>query len=661
MSSTFLRLTDYCIAEYIPTPVTVVPGGKVLTTDFYKLVNNKTGTRQIYNTDAANDVTRNSRDLTVVGVGGSRLIYLDPTLSPIYTEYDPELVETIVDSDLTTNQVFETVRLHFASGFNFTEVRNIIFGIKHNLNDNTQLIASNCILDSQTAQEIFSYNLRPLFIGNTIYDRYLEVDVPAIAWMIDDFDTLGVNSFAHVITDGIGFSKNSSPIVYLAEAAYEEYNAPNNITYDRYQISNYYESPVAKDNKFEPLGCYLAEATDGDYIEYFATWGGAFPEDAIAQLNSTGTDQDWILVHQLQVYEHVGGELIPSSNQIIYQEGNFDTPQYFRPILRNAGFAVAMSIDYTLRLLNRRGPEQVIKTASLSVFNPNKYGLRLTKLNLPEGPKSMKVYNKIIQKNYEIGSIFSPRSVHVNAATPTPGTAGTSTIQIKEVLVPTYTMIKQSRIRLSQRNALNQVGNEAAELIYGQGRLVIPIDPTDNLIKFIVHQTNPIDATKQDRVNLNNNSEFRLVFGKTNDFVFAAAVDPALTSPSQGELAFRVPKEFAKRLATTTDPNFHIAVVSKADGTETMMYTGTWAPSEKYSDILAAEEDALAIVANEAQVVQLQQQVALLTSQNEDLTEEVASLKSQQNSAPPSGTLPTVFNINNINAVNASPNIPSTD
>jgi hypothetical protein len=40
MSSTFLRLTDYCIAEYIPTPVTSVPGGKVLTTDFYKLVNN---------------------------------------------------------------------------------------------------------------------------------------------------------------------------------------------------------------------------------------------------------------------------------------------------------------------------------------------------------------------------------------------------------------------------------------------------------------------------------------------------------------------------------------------------------------------------------------------------------------------------------------------
>lgn len=663
MSSTFIRLTDYCIVEYIPTPVTAFPGDKILTTEFFKLDNTYTNTRQIYNTDAANPITKNSRDLTVVSVGGAKSIYLDPTLVPIYSDYDTNLTQALVDSGLSANLVFESVKIHFASGFNFTEVRNVIFGIKHRLNNGTELIMSNVVLDAQTAQDIFTYSLRPLFIGNTIYDKTIEILVPAIAHLIDDFETFGAASFAHAITDGIGFSKTISPKVFIGEAAYEEYNAPNNITYDRYQTNLYYDAPVSQNSKFEPLGCQIAEATNGDYIEFFATWDGAFPEDIIAQLNSTGPDQEWIIIHQLQVYEHIGGDTLLSSNQVVYQENNFDEPLYFRPILRNAGFAFAMSIDYTIRLLNRRGPEQVIKTGSLSIFNPNKYGLNLLKLNLPDGPKSMKVYNKIIQKNYEIGSIFSPRSSQVGVPPAPAAQAGTSQIVVQQVLVPQTTVIKQSNIRLTQRNALVQNSDEAAELVYGQGRLTIPIDPTDNEIKFIVYQANPMDPTKQNRVSLPSSSEFKLVFGKTTDFVFPQTIDPNKTNPSQGELCFLVPKELAKRIATTTDTGFHISIVSKLTGSETMLYSGTWAPSEKYAEVLAAEEDALAVVANEALVAQLQQSVALLTAQNEDLTEELNTLKANPGnqgggSQGTSGAAPVV--VGNINAALAVENPPDT-
>jgi len=482
--------------------------------------------------------------------------------------------------------------------------------------------------------------------------------VPSIAWLQDYFDTFGENSLAYQITDGIGFSETAAPVVFLAETAYEEYNAPNNITYDRYQINNYYESPVSKDNKFEPLGCHIAEAEDGDYIEFFATWNGAFPEEIIAQLNDSGTDQDWIIVHQLQVYEHVGGNTLSAGNQLLYQENNFDQPLYYRPILKNAGFAFAMSIDYTIRLLNRKGSEQVIKTGSLSVINPNKYGLSLTKLYLPEGPQSMKVYNNIIQKNYETGPIFAPRSAQSPGTTAAASNAGTSAVQVVTITKPQNIVIKQANIRLSQRNALNQIGNDSTELIYGQGRLILPIDPTDNIIKFTVYQKNPNDPTKQDKANLNNDSEFRLVFGKTTDFVFAQVDDATLTSPSQGELCFKVPREQARRITATTDQGFHISIVSKLDGAETVLYTGTWATSDKYSDILAAEEDALAVVANEATIAQLQQQVSQLSAEKETLAAEIEAIKAQANQNAPDLPEESTSQNNNPNAVAHS--LPNT-
>lgn len=630
MNSSFVSLTDYCIAEYMATPLGEV-SPTLLSSTFYKVNNEHTNSRQIYNTDGFRSTTKNSRDLSVVSIGGSKAIYLDTTVVPIYVDYDPLLTQTEISSSFSSNLVIDKVRLHFASGFNFTEVSNLLFGVKQTLNDLTQLQLANVLLDSQTAQEIFSYNTRPLFLGNTTYDRYVEITIPSMPWINADFEQFGSLSFEHQITDGIGFIKNAPLAIFLAEAAYEEYNAPNNITYDRYQINNYYESPISQRNRFDALGLYIEEAADGDYIEFFATWNGGFPESLIASLNESGPDQDWILIHQLQVYEHVGGTDIASGNQLVYQENNFDLPLYFRPILRNAGFATAMSIDYTLRLLNKKTGEQVIKTGSLSIINPNKYGLSLAKITLPEGPQSMRIYNKIIQKNFETGSIFSPKSSQIPASASASQSNGTSVIKV-EVKVPEYVPIKQASIRLSQKNALNQVGNEESVVVYGQGRLVLPIDPTDNLIKFTVYQANSTNRTTQSKVNLNNNSEFKLVFGKTNDFVFAPVTDATLTSPSNGEICFRIPKEKAKLLLDTTDLQFYISLVSKVDGTETLLYTGSWTPSSNYADQISAEEDAQSALANETLIAELQQQLSKLTEENANLQQSLqeANASNQQ-------------------------------
>jgi len=319
MISNFINLSSYCVLEFRSTPIGD-PSPPLLTSQFYLVDNKHLGINQIYNTDGYSTQTHNTRDFSLIGLGGSKLIYNDITLSPMYSDFDPLITETTVSSELSINMVMDTMRFHFASGFNFTDVEHIIVGARHKLNNITQIQLANIILNSVTTASLFSYNTRPLFLANTIYDKYIDVKIPSIPWLDADFTQFGVNSFEHAITGGIGFIKNAPITVFLAEATQSDYFAPNNITYEQYQITQYYEGSVSQVNKFDTLGCHIAEAEDGDYIEFFATWNGAFPDSLIATLNEEGADQEWIISHQLTIYEHIGSDIVLSGNSLIYQE-----------------------------------------------------------------------------------------------------------------------------------------------------------------------------------------------------------------------------------------------------------------------------------------------------------------------------------------------------
>lgn len=616
MNSSFVSLSSYCLLEFRATPLNDLTP-PMLSTEYYFVDNKNVDTYQIYNSDGDASLTHNSRNLSVVSVGGSKVIYVDTTLVPIYTQYDPNITETALNPSLSQNLVMDTLRFHFASGFNFTEVENLVVGARYKMNNLKQVQIATILLDAATALEIFTYNTHPLFIANTIYDKYIDVKVPAAPWIDKDFDEFGDASFEYAITGGVGLIKNAPITVFLAEANWEEYNAPNDITYDRYKLVNYFEGAVAQVNEFDALGCVIEEADDGDYIKFHATWGVGFPDSLIATLNDRGPNNNWIFSHQLQVYEQIGADLYPTGNAIVYQEDRFDEVLTYRPILREAGYAVSMSIDYTLRLINTLTGDQVIKTASVSVINPNKYGKTLAKINLPEGPQSMKVYNKVVQKNFELSNLFSPKSTRENVI-PVPPIPIIET-KTERVTVKEYVPIKQMDIMMGQANALNSIKDEVDQVVYGQGRLVLPIDPVDNFIKFTAYQANPTDTTNQKRIDLNNNSMFKLNFGQTGKFVYENVADNTLASPSRGEFVFRIPKDQALQILGMQDNQFFITLVSKTDGTETLFYTGTWVSSVNYASLLAQKKDEASALTKDKKIAELRQQVTKITEEKEKI------------------------------------------
>lgn len=622
MISRFVTLSDYCVLEYMMTPLGD-PAPTIVNSQYYFVDNKNIDGYQIYNTDAYESITKNSRGLSVVAIGGSRLVRVDLTDLPIYTQYDPSITETAVNANLSSYTVMDTMRFHFASGFNFTEVENIILGARQKLNDLKQIQLANVLIDSVTAQALLTFNPKPLYLSNTIYDRYVDIKVPTLSYLNEDFAQFGSASLEYALTNGTGFIKEAPITVSLIEATYEDYYPDNGEKYELYRVANYFEGSVPQINEFDSLGAVIQEAADGDYIEFFATWNGTFAEDLISTQNAKGPDNDWIFIHQLQVYEQIGTALVPSGNFTVYQEDNFDTALSYRPILKEAGFAVSMSIDYTLRLLNKKTGDQIIRTGSMSIFNPNKYGKYLTKLELADKPQSMKVYNKIVQKNLEISNLFTggkkPQASNIQT---------TATVIEKEVKVGVPVFYKQANIQISQKNALLKYGDGSMEVIFGQGDLILPIDPTDNFFKIKVYEKNPANPKTQSPANLNNNSTFTLTFGSDSKFVYNGLTDPAYVDPSKGELAFRIPKDQAKKILGTTDTTLFISLIGE-DGTETLLYTGKWLPSSQYSTVLKANEAAQNALLNDPQTVisELREKISKLESDNATLRKRLETNK----------------------------------
>lgn len=637
--SSFVTLSDYCVLEVMQHPIGD-PAPELITSEFHQLTNNHMQLLQIYNSDAELTKTHNVKDITVTPIGGSRMALLDSDAANEYDAYDDLLNQVDVDSISSTSLVFDTLRFHFASGFNFEDVGSVIVGAKHKLNDLSTLIMANVLLDSITAESILVFNTRPLYLGDAVYDKFIDIKIPSIKYMDDNFDQFGPNSFEYKITNGVGFIKNAPFSVFLQEANDSNIFGTNNIEYTGYIVTQNYESSVSQTNEFDSLGAVIQEAVDGDYIEYYATWNGAFPEDLISILNRRGSDQNWILIHQLQVYEQVGTAYLPAGNLVIYQEDNFGEPLSYRPILKNAAVAVSMSIDYTLRLFNKGTGENVIRTGSMTIFNPNKYGKNLAKIELNGGPQSQIVYNQIVQKNFET-SAFNIVLGNNN-----------SNIQIKEKKVAVPVFFHKSNVMLSSRNALINSTELGNEVVYGQGKMILPIDPTDNFVRFNIYKkvsTSPAPVP----MSLNLNSTFKISFGKGSTLEFNNMKNATYENLQFGQIAFKISKQQALRVLDLKDDLFIITITAE-DGTESMLYTGKWRTSTDYAAIIENENNQVNALVDAARTSEL---VETLTKKISNLESEVDKWK--KNSAIKSIKVGTVKvePVASINAISALPTL----
>lgn len=587
--SRFISLSPYCLAEYIFEPLGSL---NYVTDDFILLENKHLNIHQIFNDDGSFSTTKNIKDLTVTPIGQNKYVYLDSEKYPNYISYDPKLIQTQITG---YNVVLDQVRFHFIAGFGFDEFEALVLGVRHLENDNKINIFSNILVAPETISDLIIFNPRPIFLSNAQYDRYIDVFIPSIKNINEEYKTALVQSSTFVAaitpndTSYTGFIYNNPITITLDECGKRAKIYTNiNVVYDEFEVTEHFEATIAQTNEFDSVGAYIGESSDGDFIEFYLTFNSGFPEELMSILNKRNPHDNWMIIHQLNIFEQVGTAFINTSKQVFFQEENYDEPNVFRPILKYAHEAVSMTIDYLVRLINKKNGEQIIREASFTLISPKKYGKKLLNIPLLDKPQSQKIYNKLIKKDFEASKLFLERTLfNENEDFLQIQNNNVKTI-IKTEYIPIF--FSNNNISVSNKSALIKNSNNLEEVIFGQGKLRFILSPFDNLIKLKVYTTSNDSYVPLD-LNLNS-SKYRLVFDTDFGKISIDNVNNSFQENlSNGEITFRISKKDSESILKSKRKIVYLTVVSQ-DGTETLIYTGEWRSPEQQSDVDQAINNA---------------------------------------------------------------------
>jgi hypothetical protein len=578
------------VAEYEFEPL---GSGNFYTDDFILVENGFTDSRQIFNDDASYNSTKNIKDLSVTPIGNNTFAYLDSEKLPDYIAYEPQVSSTTLTG---YNVVMDRVKFHFVAGFDFDNFVSLILTVSHTENDGKNNLFASILLAPETIAELIIFNPRPLFLSNALYDRYIEILVPSIKNINEDYKTSPVPATTFVAaitpnpTGSTGFIYNNPISIGLAECGKKKTIFTNTSTnYDSYEVSEFYTATVSQSNEFDNVGTYINDAISGDFVEFYMTWNGGFPEELISILNRRNPADDWIIIHQLSVFEQVGSAFINTSRQVFFQEDSFDEPNVFRPVLKYANEAVSMVIDYLVRLTNRQNGEQIIREGSYTLYSPKKYGKKLFNIPLLDKPQSQKIYNKIIKKNFEATPLFIEPPPIVPGQ---PSVPNTPTTVIQTEFVPIF--FTNNYIAVTNESSLVTTKDTTQEVVFGPGKLRFILSPFDNVIKLKVYTaSSSTDSNTLIPLDLNVNSpKYRIVFDTSSGKV---AIDNANDSMqenlSTGQITFNVAKKESEAILQSKNKTVYLISVSQ-DGRETLMYTGEWRKPSEQADVDAAIAEA---------------------------------------------------------------------
>lgn len=591
----WIQLTDYCLVEYDfydLSPNTT----KIIEDDFIVVRNSDTDVNQIYNEDSDDGSIRNVQDNSVIYIGNNKYVKNDTETVPNYSDYNDDITDTQISSQ---DVPYDLVRFHFISGFNFDEFEALIFTIANEQNNGIQCFFANLLVNSNNINSMISINPKPIFLTDALYDRYIQIKIPSIQKINEDYYSATVKSgtlgalFTPTSTSYSGLI-SERPIrigIHECQEGTSIVNEDNeDIEYEVWVSNEFKDASIPQISRFDNMGLVIEEADDGDYIRYYATESGRFIDDFVGELQQQNPNDDWVLIHQLSIYEQVGSAFIKTGNFMNIQEDDFDEPNEFRPILKNSDTAISFSIDYLYRFLNRNTGEQIIRTGSMSSFNVKKYGKNIEPIKLSGAPQSQKVYNRIFNKNNDVTRLF----IEPTIAEELSSTDSSTSVVERNVYVPVYFNV--NRVSASSRTLTVSNSGKEEDIIFKQGGMLILLAPLDNYYKFKFYEI--VDGVPTE-LNLDIGATYSMVlYGMMNDsYTYDTVQDNTVQNLSKGEIAFKVPKKDAIEVLGANYNNTFYIVVNGADGSQSIMYEGKWTNSEN-SDLIqqnidAAREEAL--------------------------------------------------------------------
>jgi hypothetical protein len=558
-TSKFVQLSPYMVMEYMyadnPNPETYFVNTGSPAVGYDRLVNDvlldansqPSGAVQIFNQDQNTATTNNTRSNSVVQTTENTFITLDPNLVIPYNDFNSNLTDTanlpiVFPSNISV--VYDSIRYHILAGYNLNNTDGLIMQVQYPDVDGSLVTFSQIKISSGSSQS-YILNPSPVTIGSNIYDKYVEVKIPSLVDMNNQYGAATPMNKPNTLAGKTSKSGNgflvAAPIRITAR---QIINTTLTNGYTTYGTQILAVLSLESTDPFQNIGAYIAPADTGDFFEYFATDNGGFPEDFILFQNSIGNS--YYIQHSVEVLEQVGAALLNTSNFNTIQTTAYDVPNLFRPIVRYPQVAVSFTLRYTMTLVNSVDQSRLIRISTYTSNDVGRYGADIQPLQLSVLPQQQKIYNKVAgATNLAIGG---------NSNAPQQVTKYTNVFIDRTLVNTTLTNLSVNGTLIRQDNV-----DQASQISYGIGQAYITISPFDNYFKFTFFQKAKDGTTKN--IDLTSAGTYSMVFvDNNNNKVHAPSItDNNLAKPALGEIAFKVSESIAQQVLQFTNRKFYIS------------------------------------------------------------------------------------------------------
>ena len=550
-TSKYVQLTPYLLMEYMyaapPDAETHFVNSGTSVVGYQKLVNGYMGGAiQILNPNSAYDITHNTLQNSVVRIADNSFVTLDSNLIIPFNDYSDQLTHTN-DLDVTfpsnLDVVYDSVRYHIRAGYNLGNIDGIIMEIEFQ-DQNREYVTMSQILIQKGLEQDYSLNPNPVTIGANIYDKYFEIKIPNIKDMNNKYLTASPyfqpQTLAGLISaSGTGFIQD----VPMRVTTWQIQSTVDYDGYSRYNSAKIATLSLEQEDAFSNIGAVIQESARGEFFEFFGTDNKGFIEDFILFQNSIGNA--YYISHQIEVLEQLGAALIQTSGFQSNQTTAYDTPNYYRPIVRNAGIAVSFTLRYTMTLVNNADQSRVTRIATYTSTNPAKWGTNITPIKLSTFPQTQKIYNRVYaQAGITVGSLDKPTPREI--------------VKFSNVFIQQEYVTATVNNLIFSNNSLSSSTGTTQLVAKGNGKLNISMSPFDNYYKFKFVKSSPSGDPVP--IDLTASGNFNMSFVDINGgkIQVSALSDNSLASPSTGELAFKIDESTATKILQITDRRFFI-------------------------------------------------------------------------------------------------------
>lgn len=349
---------------------------------------------------------------------------------------------------------YDTIKVYYISGYHLNESYGMNLKVSVNDDGGKKVILANLLFNKESVID-YTYLTKPLFVSNRIYDKYIEIKIPSVKYICNNYNKKSDNggNLAYLLN----VSQNTPIRIEYADVFDSNVTPYSNIDQGTYDVVSNLNSEEAITNDAilftydDVLSTSLPQNANSDnftskievkknYIEFAGYWKDVplsvsivndfnvkYPlydvkyKRAVDYYNADADNSsEWIVYHDIftSFYDDNGtivdGKVVPkytqnyTFTQTFFSTLNEQTIFKYRPIIEEDITITSILFDYQCRLVNIKDDVQFLRTASYGITGNNVSDyftntIRLDGLNVD----TYNVFNKINQIEQKIEGSFN--------------------------------------------------------------------------------------------------------------------------------------------------------------------------------------------------------------------------------------------------------------